>query len=333
MPRTPVILPALIKAYGDNWRDQFSTIFKDMPLEEAAQKLKTDSGASFNDTALYGFVNREIKDFSFKTTGHRGKAPILLPAIENTFGADWKDALQKVVEGLDFEAATKKINELANISIAPTTFFAFCNKAGITLAKIEKPSNGEPPKKRGKESKNIPLLLKYYKTEDALKAALQSHEGERIKDVAKAINEEAGTAISDPNIYNIMKKYGFEMSRKINRKSKEEKDSDSENDGKDIDVPATYSSNVLTPVKFICTNPKCKGEDGKPGESGQMIDLDIGLALRARRCKCCQQFGTFKAQYKKSDGSIATVVLKDIDGITTEIDENEIPTETESEIV
>jgi hypothetical protein len=317
--RQPIVLPALEKAYVKDWKNSIKKTFENLTMDEATAKLVKDSGVQIKAGALYGFMNREVEGFSFKTTGKRGKQPVFQPALEKKFGNKWEAEFKEICKDKTLEDATVSVNEAIGLTVGTATVLSHAKALGIEFIPSEK---GET-KARGKKSTILPLLLKHYKTEDALKKALASYSGQRIADIAAAINREANVNIAAPNYYNLLKKYEVSLSCTRKRKSANTGIPVDSDVPEGVELPKVASNEV--PVKFTCQTPKCTGE------RGNRVDLEFGLGLRARRCPECNEFGTLKAQYRKPDGTIASVVLKDVNGITCEIDESEILQEVGSE--
>jgi hypothetical protein len=320
--RQPVIKPAFQKMYGDSWIECVQRDYSGITPEEAHKKFQKAVGSEpiVAQGSIYAFLLKEIEGFSFAPSGKRkgGHFAKLSPALEKAFGENWQEGFKKICDGLTIEDATERINKDLGISISTATVSNKGREIGIAFKETPKIINPNA-KKRGKTNLTLLALLEHYKTEEALKAALQALSGKRIKDIAESINKDAGTDIPPGNLNNLLKKYEINLSCTRNRKSANSEIPVDSDVPEGVEVPNVTRNTI--PVQFTCQTPKCEGV------RGQMVDLEFGLGLRARRCSVCDEFGTFKAQYRKPDGTIANVILKDIDGISSEVDESETPQE------
>ncbi len=278
----------------------------------------------------------------------KGRQPILQPALEKVFGDKWKEEFSALCtnssELIRLEDATSKVNTALGLSLSPAAIYSHAVKIGIKF-KVGKrgrqaSTEPKPPKepkapkepkiggtgKKGKPSTVLPALLVYFETEDALKSALENLAGEKIKDVTKAINKIAGTNLSDSNIYSMMKKFeiGASYKRKLNSEVNIPSSDSSVPDG--VELPKRSLFEI--PVKFICTHKGCSHS------FGQATDMRMGLALKARKCPECGSWASYKGMFRKPDGSVATIILKDVDGIVTEVEDDtviEAPIECEDD--
>lgn len=234
----------------------------------------------------------------------KGRTPVVQPALEKAYGAEWQTKFKDICNDLTLEEATVCLNMDLGISVSTGAIYTHARKLGIVFNKSLN-SSGELKGKRGKKSTTIPLLLSHFGTEEALKEFLQKQAGNKIKDIASSINVAAGTEIADFNIYNLLKRYEIGVSCKRTRKtvSTSIMFGSEVPDGKEV-KPSRANE---TPVKFICTTAGCNHS------FGNTVNLAIGLGLRARRCPQCNTFGTYRAQYKNPDGSIASIILKDVE--------------------
>lgn len=317
--RQPIIKPAFINVYGSDWENCVRRDYSSLNIDEALEKFQNDTHIVVSKGGLLFFCN-QIPDFSFASSGKKRVSHFskLQPALEKGYGTDWENGFKKTCEGLTLEEATERINKDLDISVSSATVLNHANKLNVEFK--ESPKIIDPnKKKKGKPNLTLQALLVHYKTEDALRTAFEELSGYKAKDIAESINRAAGTEITVSNMYNLVKGFGIDFSCKRTRKSANIQSSDVPLDldfPEGIEIPKSHGKEI--PVKFTCQTKNCKGE------RGQKVDLEYGLGLRARRCGECNEFGTFKAQYRKPDGSIASVILKEIDGITCEVDETEI---------
>lgn len=266
---------------------------------------------------------------------------ILEPALKAKYGKEWYPHFLELCKGLSIKEATEKINKELDIEVQKSIVYQYAKVLGaeIRLEKRGRPASLNPkvpkektldpitglPKKRGRASTILPLLLSHFETEEKLKAAFEQFSGSKIKEIAYEMNKimkKANPAFNDIEVYNygnLIQKYGIELSCKRVRKAKVEV-SGVEGSSTPVGVEKSPVGPAIK-VRFACQNPKCKHI------FGQILDLGLGLGLRGRKCFQCGEFGTYKASYPNPEnGNMINISLKpNEDGILDEVIEIETP--------
>lgn len=117
--RQPVVKPALIEAYGENFTQHFIDNFKDKTLNEVFEIVSKDTNNAFTSMALYTFVRQHMSDFSFKSSGKRGRKSTLIPKLIEHYGSERKlvETL-KAFSHLTDKEATERIAEDTGLTIS-----------------------------------------------------------------------------------------------------------------------------------------------------------------------------------------------------------------------